>query len=142
MRRQDVGALREPKSVPNDNILGGASVERCKLLLLIVLPINMHPYPTWRVGSSKLIAQDSREINEVGVAKVFSGHPSHGDLLTIPKHKSIKELVDQSDVVILLNLHERWWRGVDDVNDRPVGNPKRRCDEHSSKFSLSYETNV
>jgi hypothetical protein len=35
-----------------------------------------------------------------------------------------------------------WWRGVDDVNDRPVGNPKRRCDEHSSKFSLSYETKV
>jgi hypothetical protein len=30
-----------------------------------------------------------------------------------------------------------WWRGVDDVNDRPVGNPKRRCDEHNSKFSLS-----
>jgi hypothetical protein len=23
-----------------------------------------------------------------------------------------------------------------DVDDRPVGNPKRRCDEHSSKFSL------
>jgi hypothetical protein len=37
---------------------------------------------------------------------------------------------------------KRWWRGVDDVNDRPVGNPKRRCDEHSSKFSLSYETKV
>jgi hypothetical protein len=26
-----------------------------------------------------------------------------------------------------------WWLGVDDVNDRPVGNPKRRCDEYSSK---------
>jgi hypothetical protein len=36
----------------------------------------------------------------------------------------------------------RWWRGVDDVNDRLVGNPKRRCDEHSIKFSLSYETKV
>jgi hypothetical protein len=35
-----------------------------------------------------------------------------------------------------------WWHGVDDVNDRPVGNPKRRCDKHSSKFSLSYETKV
>jgi hypothetical protein len=30
-----------------------------------------------------------------------------------------------------------WWRGVYDVNDQPVGNPKRRFDEHSSKFSLS-----
>jgi hypothetical protein len=30
-----------------------------------------------------------------------------------------------------------WWRGVDDVNDRLVGNPKRRFDEHISKFSLS-----
>jgi hypothetical protein len=29
------------------------------------------------------------------------------------------------------------WRGGDDVNDRPVGNPKRRCDEHSNKFSFS-----
>jgi hypothetical protein len=28
------------------------------------------------------------------------------------------------------------------VNDRPVGNPKRRFDEYSSKFSLSYETRV
>jgi hypothetical protein len=36
----------------------------------------------------------------------------------------------------------RWWRGVDDVNDRPVGNPKRRFDEHSIKFSLGYETKV
>jgi hypothetical protein len=28
------------------------------------------------------------------------------------------------------------------INDRPVGNPKRRFDEYSSKFSLSYETMV
>jgi hypothetical protein len=28
------------------------------------------------------------------------------------------------------------------VNDRPVGNPKRRFDEYKSKFSLSYETKV
>jgi hypothetical protein len=34
------------------------------------------------------------------------------------------------------------WRVVDNVNDRPVGNPKRRFDEYSSKFSLSYETKV
>jgi hypothetical protein len=34
------------------------------------------------------------------------------------------------------------WRVVDEVNDRPVGNPKRRFDEYSSKFSLSYETKV
>jgi hypothetical protein len=31
---------------------------------------------------------------------------------------------------------------VDNVNDRPVGNPKRRFDEYSSKFSLSNETKV
>jgi hypothetical protein len=31
---------------------------------------------------------------------------------------------------------------VDEVNDRPVGNPKRTFDEYSSKFSLSYETKV
>jgi hypothetical protein len=31
---------------------------------------------------------------------------------------------------------------VDEVNDRLVGNPKRRFDEYSSKFSLSYETKV
>jgi hypothetical protein len=34
------------------------------------------------------------------------------------------------------------WRVVDEVNDRPVGNPKRRFDKYSSKFSLSYETKV
>jgi hypothetical protein len=31
---------------------------------------------------------------------------------------------------------------VDEVNDRPVGNRKRRFDEYSSKFSISYETKV
>jgi hypothetical protein len=31
---------------------------------------------------------------------------------------------------------------VDEVNDQPVGNPKKRFDEYSSKFSLSYETKV
>jgi hypothetical protein len=34
------------------------------------------------------------------------------------------------------------WCGVDDVNDRPVGNPNKRCDENSSKFFLSYEIKV
>jgi hypothetical protein len=34
------------------------------------------------------------------------------------------------------------WRVVDNVNNRPVGNPKRRFDEYSSKFSLGYETKV
>jgi hypothetical protein len=67
----------------------------------------MHPSPTWSVSTPKLITQESGKINEVGVAKFFSRHPSHGDLLTIPKHKSSKELLDQGDVVILLNLHER-----------------------------------
>jgi hypothetical protein len=37
---------------------------------------------------------------------------------------------------------ENYWRVVYDINDRPVGNPKRRFDEYSSKFSLSYETKV
>jgi hypothetical protein len=32
------------------------------------------------------------------------------------------------------------WCVVDNVNDQPVGNLKRRFDEYSSKFSLSYET--
>jgi hypothetical protein len=31
---------------------------------------------------------------------------------------------------------------VNEVNDRPVGNPKRRFDEYSNKFFLSYETKV
>jgi hypothetical protein len=40
------------------------------------------------------------------------------------------------------NLLMFCWRVVDDVNDRPVRNPKRRFDEYSSKFSLSYKTKV
>jgi hypothetical protein len=55
----------------------------------------------------KLITKESGEVHEVGVAKIFSGHPSHGDLLTIPKHKSGKEVMNQGDVLMLLNLHER-----------------------------------
>jgi hypothetical protein len=51
----------------------------------------MHPYSTWRGGSTKLIAQESGEVNEVGVTKLFSGHPSHGDLLTQESTLSIVE---------------------------------------------------
>jgi hypothetical protein len=36
----------------------------------------------------------------------------------------------------------RWWCSVDDVNNWPVGNPKRKYDEHSSKSSLSCETKL
>jgi hypothetical protein len=49
-------------------------------------------------------------------------------------------LLLQSSVTVPENLF--CWRVVDNVNDRPVGNPKRRFDEYSSKFSLSYETRV
>jgi hypothetical protein len=37
---------------------------------------------------------------------------------------------------------ENCWHVVDDINVRPVENPKRRFDEYSSKFSLSYGTKV
>jgi hypothetical protein len=45
-------------------------------------------------------------------------------------------------VLVMMMMMIASWCGVDDVNDRPVGNPKRRYDEHISKFSLSYETKV
>jgi hypothetical protein len=51
-------------------------------------------------------------------------------------------LISNAGLEHFVNGEPHWWRGVDDVNDRSVGNPKRRCDEHSSKFSLSYETKV
>jgi hypothetical protein len=51
-------------------------------------------------------------------------------------------LLLQSPVMVPENFLVFCWRVVDDVNDRPIENPKRRCDEHSSKFSLSYETKV
>jgi hypothetical protein len=41
------------------------------------------------------------------------------------------------DGTVMNNVRELVWRVVDKVNDRPVGNPKRRFDEYSSKFSLS-----
>jgi hypothetical protein len=43
---------------------------------------------------------------------------------------------------VVLKVLENLIAFVDEVNDRPVGNPKRRFDEYSSKFSLSYETKV
>jgi hypothetical protein len=48
----------------------------------------------------------------------------------------------QSSVTVLEKLVMFCWHVDDNVNDRPVGNPKRRFDEYSSKFSLSYETKV
>jgi hypothetical protein len=105
--KQNVGALREPKSASYDNLLVISGVKWSKLLLLIVLALHMHPYSTRRSGSTKVIAKESDKVNKVGVTKLFSGHPSHGDLLTIPKHKCGKELLNQHDVVVPLNLHER-----------------------------------
>jgi hypothetical protein len=35
-----------------------------------------------------------------------------------------------------------WELVIDYVVDWPVGNPKRRFDEYSCKFSLTYETDV
>jgi hypothetical protein len=52
------------------------------------------------------------------------------------------KLLFQSQVMVPENLLVFWWRVVDDVNDRPVENPKRRFDEYNNKFSLSYETKV
>jgi hypothetical protein len=51
-------------------------------------------------------------------------------------------LLLQSPVMVLENLLMFCWRVVDDINDRPVGDLKRRFDDYSSKFSLSYETKV
>jgi hypothetical protein len=45
-------------------------------------------------------------------------------------------------VMYAMIMFWNWWRGVDDVNDRPVGNPKRRFDEYSSKFSLSKKPRI
>jgi hypothetical protein len=61
---------------------------------------------------------------------------SHGVIYIWSWALYLVELVD-----VTLHLLCYWWCGVDIV-DRPVGNPKRRCDEHSSKSSLSYETKV
>jgi hypothetical protein len=71
----------------------------------LVLSINVHPSP-WRGGSVELIPQESGKVNKVGVANIFTGHPSHGDLITITKNESSKELLHQSDVLVLLNLNE------------------------------------
>jgi hypothetical protein len=54
-------------------------------------------------------------------------------------------LMHQFPVIIdgaVLKVLENLIAFVDEVNDRPVGNLKRRFDEYSSKFSLSYETKV
>jgi hypothetical protein len=42
----------------------------------------------------------------------------------------------------VLKVLENFIAFVDEVNDQPVGNPKRMFDEYSSKFSLSYETKL
>jgi hypothetical protein len=49
-----------------------------------------------------------------------------------------RKLVDGA----VLNVLENLIAFVDEVNGRPVGNPKRRFDEYSIKFFLSYETKV
>jgi hypothetical protein len=72
----------------------------------------------------------------------------------MPSYASFNVALSLSMIMaVIALLVGRWWRGdewcqrtcwhaVDKVNDRPVGNPKRRFDEYSRKFSLSYETKV
>jgi hypothetical protein len=49
---------------------------------------------------------------------------------------SLRKTSENIDSAVLNSARECWCV-VDEVNDRPVGNPKRRFDEYSSKFSLS-----
>jgi hypothetical protein len=49
-----------------------------------------------------------------------------------------EKFVDGAVLKVLKNLIAF----ADEVNDRPIGNPKRRFNGYSSKFSLSYETKV
>jgi hypothetical protein len=53
-------------------------------------------------------------------------------------HKKFHSTTDGTVLKVLENLIAL----VDEVNDKPVGNPKRRFVEYSSKFFLSYETKV
>jgi hypothetical protein len=47
------------------------------------------------------------KLNEVGLDNLITGHPCHGKLFSITKHKSGKELRHEENVVVLLELHER-----------------------------------
>jgi hypothetical protein len=57
------------------------------------------------------------KLNEVGVDNLITGHPCHGKLFSIAKHKSGKELMHEENVVVLLELHER-------VQTKLSGDPK------------------
>jgi hypothetical protein len=57
------------------------------------------------------------KLNEVGVDNLITGHPCHGKLFSIAKHKSGKELMHEDNVVVLLELHER-------VQAKLSGDPK------------------
>jgi hypothetical protein len=46
------------------------------------------------------------KLNEVGVDNLITGHPCHGKLFSIAKHKSGKELMHKENVVVLLELHD------------------------------------
>jgi hypothetical protein len=57
------------------------------------------------------------KLNEVGLDNLITGHPSHGKLFSISKHKGGKELVHEENVVVLLEFHER-------VKTKLFGDPK------------------
>jgi hypothetical protein len=81
-------------------------------------------------------------VKDLKTRRVILRCNSVGELYTFPGTASARRSLHTAFVATATSKLWHWWLGVDDVNDRPVGNTKRRCDEYSTKFSLSYETKV
>jgi histone deacetylase 1/2 len=98
------------------------------------------PYNTLRVFGClcypNIASTAAHKLCPRSVPCVFLGNPM--------QHRGYR-CYNPSTGKILISRHvtfDETTGGVDDVNVRPVGNPKRRFDEYNTKFSLSYETKV
>jgi hypothetical protein len=67
----------------------------------------MHPQPKSGSGTRESIPKVTGKLPEARAANVIPKHPSHGNIFSFSKHHSGKELMNERNVVVLINLHER-----------------------------------
>jgi hypothetical protein len=66
----------------------------------------MHPQPRSGIGAGESIPKVTGKLAEARAANIIPKHPSHWNIFSISKYHSGKELMNESNVVVLVNLHE------------------------------------
>jgi hypothetical protein len=67
----------------------------------------MHPQPRSGIGARESIPKETGKVTEARAANVIPKHPSHWNIFSFTKNHSGKEPMNKSNVIVLVDLHER-----------------------------------